>query len=252
MSRFTIGFKDTVERADYLALVVRVGFPSYFIFASAQTLAFGYGYLDGMGLVLVLTLDIPLVLLMAALLFQLSPPVTSPIELQLTETGLPTHPAHTIFENLTRRGFYHDAADGYLTLLATNPDDNLARFKLAEIYRHHLEQLDRVEQVYLDIRRHNPTPEDDLRVSHLLLELYHRTGRQDRIMVELARLADRHRKTPAGENALRALKYLRAGYQLREGARPSGATRRRSSASIKPPSEPEGNSSPEPPPDPQP
>jgi hypothetical protein len=250
MSRFTLGFKDTAERAEYLALVVRVGFPSYFIFASAQTLAFGYGYLDGLGLILLLTLDIPLVLLMAALLFQLSPPSPAPPALQVTETGLPTHPAHTLFETLTRRGFYHDAADGYLTLLASSPEDNLARFKLAEIYRYHLDLLDRAEQVYLDIRRHNPSDEDDRRVAHLLLELYHRTGRQDRIMVELARLADRHRKTPAGENALRALKYLRAGYQLREAARPSGAARRRS-ASVTPPPDPDG-APPEPPPDPPP
>ena len=54
-----------------------------------------------------------------------------------------------------------------------------------------------------------PDPRQEMRVANGLIDLYRRTGRGDRLRVELARFAYRHRGTAAGDAAARELSEMR-------------------------------------------
>src|SRR5207302_1489800 len=55
-----------------------------------------------------------------------------------------------------------------------------------------------------------PPPRRQFTATNALIDLYRRTGRRDRLTVELARFAERYRGTPHGEAAARELKELKA------------------------------------------
>jgi tetratricopeptide (TPR) repeat protein len=129
--------------------------------------------------------------------------------------NLPPDPAHSAFEALAARGFYAEAAEAYRSHLVANPKDHGARLKLAELYRAHLNDPERAERLYLEIRRGQPSPKEDRLAANLLIELYRFTGRRERLIVELARFADQWKGTRAGQEAARALKELKE--EMRDG-----------------------------------
>jgi hypothetical protein len=123
--------------------------------------------------------------------------------------NLPPDPAHSACEALAARGFYAEAAEAYRNHLLEKPGDHLARVKLAELYRTHLADPDAAERMYLEIRRGKPSAREDRLASNLLIELYRKTGRRDRLMVELARFAAQWKGTRAGEDAARTLHEMK-------------------------------------------
>src|SRR5438552_3432914 len=83
-------------------------------------------------------------------------------------------------------------------------------FILAELYERHLADPEGAEQQYLEARRGSADPRRQFTATNALIDLYRRTGRRDRLTVELARFAERYRGTPHGEAAARELKELKA------------------------------------------
>src|SRR6185295_15664696 len=100
--------------------------------------------------------------------------------------------------------------DWFRDHIRIEPDDHEARLRLAMLLETHLKRYDEAEQLLLKIR--NATPPGDARqqmqAANHLIDLYRKTGRTDRLMVELARFVDRYRGSPQAAGAERELKEL--------------------------------------------
>jgi tetratricopeptide (TPR) repeat protein len=123
--------------------------------------------------------------------------------------NLPAAPAHSGMESLVARGFYREAAEAYTRWLVERPEDHLARLKLGDVHREHLGDPATAEQLYQEVRRAAAARDLELSASNRLIELYRAQGRHDRVLVELARLAERFRGTVVGTRAAEALRELK-------------------------------------------
>jgi hypothetical protein len=130
-------------------------------------------------------------------------------QMVLAGGNLTPEPAHSGMESLIARGFYPEAAEQFRAHLLAAPGDHAARFKLADLYRRHLDNPLAAERLYLEVRSAKVAPREEMFAGNMLIELYRETGRQDRQIVELARFAERWRGTAAGRSAAAALKELK-------------------------------------------
>jgi len=114
-------------------------------------------------------------------------------------------------EVLIVQGKYAEAADWFRDHIRIEPEDHEARLRLAMLLETHLKGYDEAEQLLLKIR--NATPPGDARqqmqAANHLIDLYRKTGRTDRLMVELARFVDRYRGSPQATGAARELRELK-------------------------------------------
>jgi len=131
--------------------------------------------------------------------------------------NLTPDPAHSGMESLVARGRYAEAAEAFGQWIVEHPADHGARIKLADLSRRHLDGAATAERLYLEVRAGNPAPREEMLASNLLIELYRDTGRSDRLVVELARFADRYRGSRAGRSAAEALKQLKEERNRLEG-----------------------------------
>jgi hypothetical protein len=201
---------DSAERGQFLklfGLLCYYGVPFLLI---GEAMAYGKGMIGGWVFLLLIILDVPFLFVVSLALFWfMDRSATGFTKLVYAGGGIPPDPAHSGCESLVARGFYPEAAQAYRAYLAANPADHLARFKLAELCRVHLNDPAAAEQLYLEVRRGNPSPKEERLVSNLLIELYRVTGRRDRQMVELARFAGQWKGTRAGADAARTLKEMK-------------------------------------------
>jgi hypothetical protein len=127
----------------------------------------------------------------------------------LATDGMPHGPVFSSQESLIARGFYQEAKEQYLSHIATQPADAEARIRLADLYRDHFADPEAAEQSYLEARRLALTPRQKNTIANSLIELYRKTGRRDRMKVELARFAEHHRGTRPGREAERLLREMK-------------------------------------------
>jgi tetratricopeptide (TPR) repeat protein len=109
------------------------------------------------------------------------------------------------------QGKYAEAADWFRDHIRIDPGDHEARLRLAMLLEMHLKRYDEAEQLLLKIR--NATPPGDARqqmqAANHLIDLYRKTGRTDRLIVELARFVHRYRGSAQAAGAERELKQLK-------------------------------------------
>ena len=120
----------------------------------------------------------------------------------------PTYPRQDV---LIVQGKYAEAADWFRDHIRIEPDDHEARLRLALLLETHLKGYDEAERLYLKVRNAQPPGDarQQMQASNLLIDLYRKTGRTDRLKVELARFVDRYRGSPQAAGAERELKELR-------------------------------------------
>ncbi len=221
MIRIPLSAQDAADRAQFLFLFIRtaiVGFPLLIVGE-----AFGYarGWYPGWVFGLLLLLTLPFLLLVTGALFGLIHSTAESFVRTVYGAGnLRPDPAHSGCESLVARGFYREAAEAFEAHLASHPADNLARVKLADLHRTHLGSPEVAERLYQEVRRTNPSPREEMLAANLLIELYRSTGQEGRLMVELARFAERYRGTRAGRDAARALREMKEARHRDPG--PSG------------------------------
>lgn len=120
----------------------------------------------------------------------------------------PTYPRQDV---LIVQGKYAEAADWFRDHIRIEPHDHEARLRLALLLETHLKGYEEAEQLLLKIR--NATPPGDARqqmqACNHLIDLYRKTGRTDRLIVELARFVERYRGSPQAVGAARELKDLK-------------------------------------------
>jgi hypothetical protein len=121
----------------------------------------------------------------------------------------PTYPRQDVF---IVRGQYEAAAEAFRDHLQIAPGDHEARLRLAHLLETHLKGYSDAERLYLEVRRAEQpaaTAAEQMRASNGLIDLYRKTGKIDRLKVELARFADRYHGTPLAEGAARELRELK-------------------------------------------
>jgi tetratricopeptide (TPR) repeat protein len=118
----------------------------------------------------------------------------------------PTYPRQDV---MIARGQYAEAADYFRDHIRIEPGDHEARLQLAQLLETRLQGHEEAERLYQEVRRMQPDPRQEMRAANGLIDLYRRTGRRDRLRVELARFADRYRGTAAGDAAAREVSELK-------------------------------------------
>ena len=199
---------DAVARVDTLRAIVWMAPAVFIILALAEFKAVG----AGPTFFWLLLLNVPLI---AALIFVLLR-VTQGIaaawsRLVLAGGDIPPAPSFSYEESLVIRGRPDEAADAFRAHLETHPDDLDARLALADVLRLHLGDPAGAERQYLEVRAGKPNPRQEALASNQLIDLYHATGQRGRLLVELARFADRYPETRAGREARRRLEGMKAG-----------------------------------------
>jgi hypothetical protein len=110
---------------------------------------------------------------------------------------------------LITRGQYQEAAGFFRDHLVIEPDDNEARLRLAVLLETRLDDPAGAEVLYKEVRARRPTPREEMGAANGLIDLYRRTGDRGRLIVELARFAERYRGSKAGDAAGKELSELK-------------------------------------------
>lgn len=198
------------DRAQFYKLLFRTGMYVIPLLFVGEALAWSRGWIGPGTLFVLAILNFPVVYIYCAIQFWMMSTVAEGFtKMVLAGGNLPPDPAHSRFEALEVRGRYADAAEAWRDHLVAKPRDHLARIKLADLCLRHLDRPDAAERLYLEIRQGQPTPREERLATNLLMELYRKTGRKDRLMVELARFANQHKGTRASQEATRVLLELK-------------------------------------------
>jgi len=211
MIRTPLSGDDAADRAQFLQFSVRFGVPAFILLSIGEFMALSHGWIGPWTLFALLALNIPAILVASQMIFAIIEKTAQSFSQTVLGAGnLPPVPAHSGLEALVARGLYREAADAFQRYIADHPGDNLARIKLADVHRTYLGEPEAAERLYLEVRRNHPDPRHEFLAWHLLVELYRSMGRRDRLLVELARFADRYRHTRPGREAARSLMELKA------------------------------------------
>lgn len=202
--------RDSGDKAEFLKLFVRTAIPGLPILAMGEAYGVARGWYGGSVFLFLLLLDLPLIFTLSTVLWLAMEGTARGFTRTVLGAGnLTPDPAHSGCESLVARGFYPEAADCFRAMLAEHPGDDLARIKLAQVYRDHLGDPTSAEALLVEVRAHATDPRHAVMAANLLIELYRATGRKDRLMVELARFADRYKGTRAGSEAARTLREMK-------------------------------------------
>lgn len=181
------------------------------------------GSITGAQFGILLVVDFPLAGVGVLLINHLvSRSATALVDTIYAKGNIPAPPTYPRQELLIARGEYRQAAEYFRDHLMVAPEDNEARLRLAFLLETRLSDDAGAEALYKEVRLHQPSPREETSAANGLIDLYRRTGRVDRLRVELARFAERYRGTRAGEGARRELQELRAtesGPQMADGSR---------------------------------
>jgi hypothetical protein len=210
MSGHPLFSTDSGEKAEFLKLFIRTAIPGLPVLAMGQAYGMLLGWYGGGIFVLLLLLDLPLIFVLSTVLWLAMQGTAQGFAHTVLGAGnLKPDPAHSGCESLVARGFYPEAAASFRALIVEHPKDDLARIKLAQVYRDHLGEPETAESLLLEVRRHGTDPRHEVLAANLLIELYRATGRKDRLMVELARFADRYKGSRAAAEAARTLREMK-------------------------------------------
>jgi len=161
--------------------------------------------------VVLLVANVPITLAGITLIYRSISGTATFVANTLTAGGdIPSPPSYPNQDVLIAQGKHAEAADYFRDHLRVDPADCDARLRLAELCERYLADPGGAEQQYLEARRGSADLRRQFAATNALIDLYRRTGRRDRLMVELARFAERYRGTPRGDAAARELKELKA------------------------------------------
>jgi hypothetical protein len=123
--------------------------------------------------------------------------------------GLPPAPDFSYQDAQVIRGNPEVARASYEAHLKAEPKDLNARLALARLWRDQLGDARKAEQLYLEARQLEPSPEQEFAIGNALIDLYRGSQQRGREMAELARFAERFAGTQAGMQARAALLRLK-------------------------------------------
>src|SRR5438477_7425275 len=133
------------------------------------------------------------------------------VETMFAVGDIPPPPTYPQQDVLIVQGKYAEAADWFRDHLRIEPSDHEARLRLAHLLEMRLNEYDEAERVYLEVRNAQPpaNPKEQMRAANGLIDVYRKSGRTGRLMVELARFVDRYQGAALDEGAARELRELK-------------------------------------------
>ena len=202
---------DSAERVQLLKLTVLFAGPSFTILTALWMFLKFQGVLSGRAVVVLVILNVPLAALGVWLLHRGTSGVAGGFARTVFAGGnIPPPRTYPRQETLIVRGEYAEAAAYFRDHLRVSPEDLDARLRLAALLERHLAGYDEAERLYLEVRGAKPDARQEMAAYNGLIDLHMKTGRRDRLKVELARFAERYRGSAEAEEAARRLRELKA------------------------------------------
>jgi len=204
---------DAADRAHLLKVAVFFG-PACFVILSALWFFLKrMGWIPGWLLPVLIVLNLPLTIAgIYAIHHAVGTASTGFVRTVFAAGDIAPPPTYPRQDVLIVQGKYEEAADWFRDHIRIEPNDHEARLRLALLLETHLEKYDEAEQLYLKIRNARPPGDarQQMQAANHLIDLYRKTGRTDRLMVELARFVDRYGGSPQAAGAARELQELKA------------------------------------------
>jgi tetratricopeptide (TPR) repeat protein len=202
---------DVAERAQLLKIVVFFSGPCFIILTALWVFLKWQGAISATTVAILEVCNIPLTAVGVWAIHRGTTRAASGFARTVLAGGnIPPPPSYPRQETLIVRGQYAEAADYFRDHLRVSPGDLEARLRLADLLERHLAGYDEAERLYVDVRREQPDPRQEMAAYNGLIDLYAKTGRRDRLKVELARFAERYRGSPQAEEAARRLAQIKA------------------------------------------
>jgi tetratricopeptide (TPR) repeat protein len=202
---------DAADRAALVKIAVLFGPAAFIMLSGLWFFLATEGRIPAWVAVVMTVVDIPLVVLGVLLIHRGTTHASVGLVKTIYAAGdIPPPPTYPRQDVMIVRGQYREAAEYFRDHLTVEPEDNEARLRLADLLEQHLDDPVEAERLYLEVRRHAPTAGHEMRAANGLIDLYRKRGRRDRLIVELARFAERYRGTPGAEAARRLLQELKA------------------------------------------
>ncbi len=203
---------DAAERAQLIKTVVLFGGPCFVILGALWFFLAARDVISPAFASVLVLLDVPLAVVAAfgihALVGRGSAGLMNTI--YSWGSGPPAPVSYPRQDALIARGAYGEAADYFRDHIRVTPEDMEARLRLADLLEQRLKGDREAEQLYLEVRNRATERSHQFAASNDLIDLYRRTGRTDRLRVELARFAHAYPGTAAGKAAAAELRELKS------------------------------------------
>lgn len=205
-------YSDPTDALRLMKVVVLFGTSCFIILSFLWYFMLEKGWISQLAFVLLLILNLPITAVAVVFVHRtVGNAAVFMVKTMFADGDIPPPPTYPRQDVLIVQGKYAEAADWFRDHIRIEPEDHEARLRLALLLETHLKGYDEAEQLLLKIR--NATPPGDARqqmqASNHLIDLYRKTGRTDRLMVELARFVDRYRGSPQAAGAVRELTELK-------------------------------------------
>lgn len=205
-------YSDPTDALRLMKVVVLFGTSCFIILSFLWYFMLEKGWISPLAFVLLLILNFPITGVAVVFVHRtVGNAAVFMVKTMFADGDIPPPPTYPRQDVLIVQGKYAEAADWFRDHIRIEPEDHEARLRLALLLETHLKGYDEAEQLLLKIR--NATPPGDARqlmqASNHLIDLYRKTGRTNRLMVELARFVDRYRGSPQAAGAARELKELK-------------------------------------------
>jgi len=201
--------RDAAERAQLLRITVLLGGPALIIGAYTVFFLFRRFHLPGWLLLpsflLLIPITVGLILLVDALTTRSAQGVVTALHAghaRGQDTGF------SMQEALVAQGRPVEAVTAYRKQLIEHPGDVAAMVALARLLGGLLADGDGAEELYLRARAERPGGDWERVIANDLIDLYRKTGMEERVEAELARFAEQYRGTRAGDAARAQLDRL--------------------------------------------
>jgi tetratricopeptide (TPR) repeat protein len=215
-------YSDPTDAIRLMKVVVLFGCPCFIILGFLWFFMLEKDWISPVVFVLLLLLNFPIAA--AGVLFvhrTVGDAAVFMMKTMFAVGDIPPPPSYPRQDVLIVQGKYAEAAEWFRDHIRIAPHDHEARLRLALLLETHLKAYDEAEQLYLKIRNAGAPgdPRQQMQAANHLIDLYRKTGRTDRLRVELARFCDRYRGSPQAEGAARELKELKTNGLTSESPR---------------------------------
>lgn len=203
---------DAADRAQLIKAIVLFGAPAFVILGALWFFLAAKDIISpGLAAVLAL-LDVPLAVFAAIFLHAVVGRGSAGFMNTIYSwgSGPPPAPSYPRQDTLIAQGQYANAAEYFRDHIRVTPEDLDARLRLADLTEHHLKDDVEAERLYAEVRKLATKRDHEFAAANGLIDLYRRTGRRDRLRVELARFAERYKGSVAGSAAAAELSALKA------------------------------------------
>jgi hypothetical protein len=213
---------DSADRAQLMRVVVYFGPPCFVLLSLLWFFLRAKGMISGGVFAGLIVLNVPLTVAgIFAIHRTVGAAATGLVHTMFAAGNIAPAPSYSAQETLIVRGRYDDAAESFRAIIAERPEELDARLALARLLEDKMNDPTGAERLYQDVRGAEPppNPRQVMAAANGLIDLYRRTGRTDRLKVELARFADRYRGTRAAAHATRELLELKTADLTSESPR---------------------------------